>query len=257
MRGALSGPAHLYGTLFYQYQRAGAASSAVRLLPVVLKYLEVRSVLDVGCGAGAWIRAYGELGVKTCVGIDGEYVDRSLLLMKPDDFRPLDITSSFDLGRQFDIVQCLEVAEHVPPRFSETLIDNITRHGKAVLFSAAPPGQGGENHINERPYSYWRDGFVRRGFHLFDFVRPAVRDDPLIEPWYRFNVLFFAHDSVVDELPSAVRRFQVPDDGPIVDFAPLTYRARKLLLRCLSPKLVSRMAAWKHRRVVDSMKSLN
>jgi len=245
--------AHRYDDLFYRYQREGAARSASQVLPRVLRHLDVRSVLDVGCGAGAWVKAYEDLGVPTCVGIDGDYVDRSVLLMKPENFQPLDIARPFDLGRQFDLVQCLEVAEHVPSHAGDVLIDNLARHGRMVLFSAAPPGQGGEDHINERPYGYWRDAFARHGFQLYDFVRPEMRDDPLIEPWYRFNVLFFAHCSIVASLPAAVTRFAVPDNGVIPDVSPWAYQARKLLLRCLSPRLVSRMAVWKHRRIVDTM----
>jgi SAM-dependent methyltransferase len=245
--------AHQYDDLFYRYQRAGAALSAARVLPVVRQHIGFRSVLDVGCGAGAWVKAHQDMGIETCIGIDGDYVDRSVLLMERNNFHARDITRPFDLGRQFDIVQCLEVAEHVPCESSDTLIDNIVRHGRLVLFSAAPPGQGGEHHINERPYPFWRDAFLRRGFHLFDFVRPAIRDDAQIEPWYRFNVLFFAHQSAIGALPSGVTDFRVLDDGRITDVSPLAYRVRKLLLRCLSTNLVSRLALWKHRRIVDAM----
>ena len=253
MAAASTSYAHRYDELFYRYQREGAARSANQLLPRVLRHLDVRSVLDVGCGAGAWVKVYEDLGVPICVGIDGDYVDRSVLLMKPENFQPADITQPFDLGRQFELVQCLEVAEHVPSHFSDVLIDNLCRHGRMVLFSAAPPGQGGEDHINERPYVHWRSAFARHGFDLYDFVRPEVRGDALIEPWYRFNVLFFAHRSITASLPAAVTRFAVPDNGAIADVSPWTYQARKLLLRCLWPSLVSRMAVWKHRRIVDRM----
>jgi hypothetical protein len=33
-----------------------------------------------------------------------------------------------------------------------------------VLFSAAPPGQGGEHHVNERTYEFWRGLFARHGY---------------------------------------------------------------------------------------------
>ena len=244
---------HQYGSLFYQYQRTGAALSAARLLPEVLRHVTVRSVLDVGCGAGAWVKGYRDLGIEDCVGVDGDYVDRSVLVMDRGDFHARDITKPFDFGRQFDIVQCLEVAEHVPRTSGAMVIENIVRHGKMVLFSAAPPGQGGEDHINERPYEYWRDMFLRHDFHLFDFVRPAIQNDAAIEPWYRFNVLFYAHDSIVESLPSAVQASRVPDSGRIADDSPLEYRMRRLLLRCLPQWVVSKLAVWKHRRTVNSM----
>ncbi|MDP6884692.1 MAG: hypothetical protein QF830_11185, partial [Rhodospirillales bacterium] len=42
----------------------------------------------------------------------------------------------------------LEVAEHLPPDAAETFVATLVAHGRLVLFSAAPPGQGGLNHVN-------------------------------------------------------------------------------------------------------------
>jgi SAM-dependent methyltransferase len=254
MSAASDHEAHAYDSLFYEYQREGALLSARSLLPVVIDTLEVESVLDVGCGAGSWLAAYRDLGVVDCIGVDGDYVDRSLLMVDARWFNPRDITKPFDFSRQFDLVQCLEVAEHIPPRACDTLVDNITRHGRRVLFSAAVPGQGGEDHINERPYGFWRDKFATRGYRLFDFVRPRTIDNPAIEPWYRYNVLFFAHDSVADSLPADVAATRVAERAPIRDFSPLSYRLRKLLMRSLPAAAVSRLAVWKHKLVVRSLR---
>lgn len=246
---------HQYDALFYQYQREGSGRSARLLLPELTGSLAVRSVLDVGCGAGAWLAAHRALGVAETIGVDGDYVDRSLLLIDEASFVPQDITRPFDLGRQFDLVECLEVAEHVPTAASACLVDNIARHGKQVLFSAAVPGQGGEDHINEQPLEYWRDLFVERGYRLFDFVRARVRDNAAIEPWYRFNSLFFAHESVVPMLPAQVRAAELGPTEAIPDHSPLGLRLRKLALRMLPASAVSRLAVLKHRRAVRAMRA--
>jgi SAM-dependent methyltransferase len=245
--------AHTYDRLFYEYQREGSLRSARGLLPIVVSTLGVKSVLDVGCGAGAWLAAYRDLGATDCVGVDGDYVERALLMIEKSWFSPRDITKRFDFGREFDLVQCLEVAEHVPRDACDTLIDNIVRHGRKVLFSAAVPGQGGEDHINERPYGFWRDMFASRGYRLFDFVRPRTDGNNAIEPWYRYNVLFFAHDSIVERLPPEVASTRVPDSATIRDFSPVRYRMRKLLMRSLPGSAVSRLAVWKHKFVVRSL----
>jgi SAM-dependent methyltransferase len=245
--------AHTYDSLFYEYQREGSARSARALLPMVVDTLGVRSVLDVGCGAGAWLAAYCELGATDCVGVDGDYVDRALLLIDQGLFRPVDIAKSFDFERQFDLVQCLEVAEHVPRQACDTLIDNIARHGRKVLFSAAVPGQGGEGHINEQPYEFWRDMFASRGYRLFDFVRPKADGNQAIEPWYRYNVMFFAHDSIAGRLPTEVASTRVPDSAKIRDYSPVGYQLRKWLMRSLPDSAVSMLAVWKHKLVVRSL----
>ena len=254
MNARVEGGVHAYDSLFYEYQRDGSARSARALLPNVIAALGIRSVLDVGCGAGGWLSAYRALGVTDCLGVDREYVDRTMLLIDQAIFCPRDITRSFDFGRQFDLVQCLEVGEHVPRQACDTLIDNIVRHGRMVLFSAAVPGQGGENHVNEQPYEFWRDMFAARGFHFFDFVRPTADGNDAIEPWYRYNMMFFAHDFVVGSLPPAIAATRVPDGAGIRDFSPAGYRLRKMVMRSLPDSTVSMMAVWKHRRVVRSLK---
>jgi SAM-dependent methyltransferase len=237
---------HTYDALFYEYQRRGSARSARAVIPHLLDALSFESVLDVGCGAGAWLAEYARAGIADVAGVDGAYVDRSLLLVDTRLFTPADLTTPFDLKRSFDLVQCLEVGEHLPEVASATLVDSIVRHGKRVLFSAAPPGQGGEHHVNERPYEFWRDLFKARGYRLFDFVRPAIASSAGVEHWYRYNVLFFAHDAVVSALPEQVARTRVPDGAPIADLSPARYRVRKLLLRALPPRAVSAIARVKH-----------
>jgi SAM-dependent methyltransferase len=247
------GDRYRYDALFYKYQRDGAVRSARALLPHLISVLHINSVLDVGCGAGAWLTAYGDLGVSDHIGVDGDYVDRSMLLVAPIKFVPRDIAIPFDLARQFDLVQCLEVGEHVPTAASATLVDNIVRHGKYVLFSAAVPGQGGEEHINEQPYGFWRTLFAQRGFRLFDFLRPQIQGDDRIERWYRHNVLFFGHDDVIEQLAPTITAARVPDDAPIKDFASAGYRLRKALMRSLPSKAVSSLAILKHKLVVRSL----
>ena len=244
---------HEYAELFFRYQREGSKRSARRLLPEVIDPLGVRSVLDIGCGAGAWVAACKDLGVSDGWGVDGAYLERSLLLFEQSKFQAKDITQPFDLGRTFDLVLCLEVAEHVPKAAVESLVDNIVRHGKKVLFSAAPPGQGGEDHINEQPYEYWRDLFAKRRYRMFDFVRPGIVNAEQIEPWYRYNVMFFAHDDIIDMLPAQIGACRVHDNDRIQDFSPLQYRLRKAFIRYLPNSVVSRLAVWKHKAVLRSL----
>ena len=241
---------HQYSALFYRYQREGSARSASKVLPLLRESLPFHSVLDVGCGAGAWLSAHQKLGVHDVLGVDGDYVDRSLLMVDPQHFRAQDITQKFDLGRTFDLVQCLEVAEHIQTGASDSLIDNLVRHSAKILFSAAVPGQGGEDHINEQVYEFWRDKFALRGYRLFDFLRPKMVGELNIESWYRFNILLFVHDSIVPTLNTKLRLTQVDDHQPVADFSPPSYRLQKALLRQLPISTVTTLAKWKHQRAV-------
>jgi hypothetical protein len=99
----------------------------------------------------------------------------------------------------------------------------------------------------------WRDLFHKRGYELFDFVRPVVQARKDIEPWYRYNTLFFAHTDLLAALPAEVTRHKVQTDAPIKDYSPLPYRIRKAILQLLPPQVVSRIAILKHKYFIRSM----
>jgi SAM-dependent methyltransferase len=236
-----------YDDAFFRYVNRSALRSARRLIPLLLRQIPVDSVLDVGCGQGAWLAIWKELGVPEIVGIDGSYVDATRLLIPTDAFVPHDLCLSFDLGRRFSIVQSLEVAEHLPESSAGTFIQSLVRHGDIVLFSAAPKGQGGDHHVNEQEYEYWRGHFSQHGYRAIDFVRRRLTSDRDVAPWYRFNTVLYASDAIFESLPATLRAHRVPADKRIADVSPLLYRLRKRVTQLLPVALATRVAKIKER----------
>jgi SAM-dependent methyltransferase len=232
-----------YNDPFFDYVDAGAIRSASVVVPLVYSMLKPASVLDVGCGRGGWLRAWKNAGAASIQGVDGDYVDRSRLYIDLGSFRPTDVSQPFDLARRFDLVQCLEVAEHIPAARAEGLIDSITRHGDVVLFAAAVPGQGGTGHINEQPLEYWRGLFNARGYATFDPLRPQIHADPRIELWYRYNTLVYANDAGQARLPAAVSATLVAQGAALKDYGTLSWKLRKAVLRHLPVSIVDEAAA--------------
>ncbi len=205
------------------------------------------SVLDVGCGPGVWLAEWSRIGVEEILGVDGDYVPRNKLAIPADAFRAIDISQPFDLGQHFDLVQCLEVAEHIPEANADTLIDNLCRHGDLIMFSAAVPGQGGEFHVNEQPYDYWRKKFSARGYAVFDCVRPLVVDVKQIDPWYRFNTFLYANQNGQSRLSDGARRDIVDPSRPLEILAPWHWRMRCYVNHRLLSPFVSALARAVHR----------
>ncbi|MCB1694005.1 MAG: methyltransferase domain-containing protein [Pseudomonadales bacterium] len=238
-----------YDAAFFEYVNSGAVRSAEHLLPHLTGALSLSRVLDVGCGHGAWLSVWQKLGIDDITGIDGDYVNRDRLLIERDDFLARDLAEGFELGRRFDLVQSLEVAEHLPASCAARFVESIVRHGPLVLFSAAPKGQGGDHHVNEQDYDYWRALFEKHGYVALDCIRPLVAGISAIEPWYRYNVILYSHLDALAGLPDAFRRCQVPRGVRIPDVSPALYRARKLVVGMMPVPLMTRLAKAKERLV--------
>ena len=151
-----------YDRTFFEGQVAASLQSARVVLDRVFPILQPRRVLDVGCGAGPWMRAALDLGATEVLGIDGDYVDRELLLVDPAAFIPADIAATAlpeVLGARadtpFDLVMCMEVAEHLPFDRAPSLVAELTSLGDAVLFSAAVPFRPSRSHRSRRPPRTW------------------------------------------------------------------------------------------------------
>jgi len=160
--------------------------SPSRILPLVLS--SSRSVLDVGCGLGAWLKVVVDLGIVDYLGIDGDFLVRNMLKIPDNKFVTKDLNHSFSLGRTFDLTICVEVAEHLNESSADVLVNSLVMHSDRILFSAAIPGQDGQNHINEQWPEYWLEKFSQHGFYMHDILRPLIWDDSTIHWWYRQNI---------------------------------------------------------------------
>jgi len=235
-----------YDDDFYGYINQGSIDSARVVLPALLAILPhpVQSVLDVGCGAGAWLTVWKSLGAEI-LGLDGDYVRPEQLLISHDEFSAVDLRASFFLNRRFDLAQSLEVAEHLPASSAAGLVDSLCRHSDLVLFSAAPPGQGGENHINEQPYEFWRDLFWEQGYEMHDPIRAALRDNKSVKPWYRYNTFLYVNGLCNPEVREALSGSRVERGRAVADVSPSIYRLRKRLVGLLPVAVSTAIATLK------------
>ena len=197
-----------YDTDFYAGQAGPARASAAAMVPLILQAVgPVTSILDVGCGVGAWLAEWASAGIEDYLGVDGDYVDRANLLVSPEHFRAQDLKTPLDLGRRFDLVTSFEVAEHLPEAVAAKFVAGLVRHADVVVFSAAIPGQGGVGHVNEQWQSYWARKFTDLGLETHDDLRWKVWEDDRIEFYYAQNtVIYTATGHVVQSAGALVRR---------------------------------------------------
>lgn len=205
-----------YDEKFYRMQKDGSYRSASIILPVLMKYIRPRSVIDIGCGVGTWLAVWRNLGVEAH-GLDGDYVDRSQLLIPAENFHPANLEERFTINAKFDLVETLEVAEHLTPARADSFVEDLTRLGDVILFSAAIPGQGGTNHVNEQLQSYWAEKFLRLGYVGIDCIRPQVWNENQIAAHYRQNSLVYVKRAELYRYPEFQKYYLEHRDSTIYD----------------------------------------
>jgi SAM-dependent methyltransferase len=184
-----------YTPEYYDAILEGSKASAAVIVPLVQDIVGARSVVDVGCGTGAWLAEFARCGANRVLGLDGEYVDRSRLLIPRERFVATDLDSNWNTPAGegvFDLAVCLEVGEHLKPERSERLIAMLTSLAPVVAFGAAIPYQGGEEHVNERWPTFWQELFAARAYEVVDPIRKRVWSDRRVEPWYQQNFVLYA-----------------------------------------------------------------
>lgn len=167
-------------------------NAPLQVVPVLMSLFHPESILDAGCGTGTWLKVFQDSGIKNICGIDGDYVKPELLLINETDFIKWDLRKEFNLQKNFDLVLSLEVAEHLPESVAQTFIASLCRHGDTILFSAAIPGQGGQNHLNEQWQEYWAALFRSFGYSGYDIIRPLIWNNENVFYWYRQNIMVYS-----------------------------------------------------------------
>lgn len=179
----------------------GSYESATVAVPLLLETLEPRSVVDVGCGLGAWLAVFREHGIDDVLGLDGAWVDRRQLRIPGEAFVAIDVREPIGVDRRFDLALCLEVAHLIEPGHAATIVVSLTTLSDVVVFSAGIPGQGGFHHLNEQWPRYWAELFATHGFVSTDPFRAALWEVPEVKWWFAQNLVCFVSGDALERLP--------------------------------------------------------
>ena len=189
----------IYEESYFSRRKSLSYSSAQKILEKVKDFYSFSSAVDFGCGTGTWLKACMELGCRNIHGFDG-FADPSSLCIPSECFSQKLLGENIDLKKFYDLAICLEAAEHVDEKFSNLIVENLTKASKVILFSAALPGQGGTNHINEQPPEFWQKKFVKLNYTQLDIIRPIIWDEPAVAWWYKQNIFLYVHDESIESL---------------------------------------------------------
>lgn len=144
------------------------------------------SVLDMGAGKGLYVRMLRTVGLRNVTGYEGvaniEYLTSGRIKRR-------DFTIPFEPCKRFDVVVCLEVAEHIPPRFESTFLSNVNcSAGSGLVISWAPPGQSGTGHVNLQSRKDALARLTALGFELDTMATRHISEQATLY-WFKKNTL--------------------------------------------------------------------
>lgn len=160
-------PLSVYDEAFFVDNQREGLLHAQWFVPLLIDVFHPKSLIDVGCGTGHFVRWALDHGIGAWSLEGAEWaVEHSLTplnvrhhdLRKPIEYDPR--------AHKFDLAISIEVAEHIEPEYAETFVETLCSLSDTIVLTAAVPGQGGEHHMNEQQPSYWWKLFLAKGFGM-------------------------------------------------------------------------------------------
>lgn len=185
----------VYDSDYYAGVEARAVRSAKVMATSILFDLRPRTIVDVGCGTGALLDFLRRSGCQV-LGLD--YSEAALQYCRDRglNVRKFNLeTDIFTDAQVFDAAISTEVAEHLPEASADRYVDLLTRLSSVIVLTAAQPGQGGTDHVNEQPRSYWISKFRIREFiydeELSNCWSENWRETKVVVPFFYKNLMIF------------------------------------------------------------------
>jgi trans-aconitate methyltransferase len=153
----------IYSAAWVSQDFTGLKSEFDIVADAITRQFRPQSVNDVGCGPGMilerlrfarGISVIGYEGSRHCIAFAHPQMRDVIQLA---DLRVLSTLPAASL------TLCTEVAEHIEPEFASHLVALLCSAMSPIVFTAAPPGQDGNHHVNCREPGYWLDLFAMHG----------------------------------------------------------------------------------------------
>lgn len=185
----------LYPEDWFAQRKSGDWNADIRTFcQVIYDSFKPDSVADVGCGIGIYLQLLKEMGAKRVFGLEG--TDNALKQAIVPVIEKHDLRLPFQPKDSFEIVLCLEVAEHIHDVYADTMVNTIVelcQKGGTIIFTAAVPRQGGFHHINLKPRKYWIEKFNTVGCQFKEILTEDIRKELQLKvlPWLKSNLMVF------------------------------------------------------------------
>lgn len=159
-----------FGSIPYEREQPVWRNFFNTLAKTIIERFHPVRVMDVGCAKGFLVEHLRDGGVEA-YGID--ISSYAISEVRPDIKPYCHVATAMQpLEEYYDLITCIEVAEHLAEEEGRQLIKNICQHTDEVLFSSTATDFDDPTHINVQPPQYWKAFFAEHDFY------PALHFEP-------------------------------------------------------------------------------
>lgn len=157
------GPDQIYSEEYYaKRQNDPFRSESHEIVDTLIKQFQPDSVIDFGCAIGTYLERFEQRNVRIH-GVEGNSAAFNHAVVSTEFLEQHDLRQPYNPTEYYDLVLSVEVAEHIPERYSKTFVQTLAKSGDTIVMTAAPPGQGGTHHVNEKTPDFWIELFKQQG----------------------------------------------------------------------------------------------
>lgn len=148
------------------------------------------SVLDIGCGSGAYLKYFASQGAERMRGVDS--TGGTARYLEAHEYVQSDLGGPLNLAQDFDLVISLGTIRH--SESEHTLVDNIVRHARErIIIASGPPTARDANRAEPQSISRQLESFASAGWHPCLFDTLAVRSLSTFS-WLRSDLVVLTTD---------------------------------------------------------------
>jgi 2-polyprenyl-3-methyl-5-hydroxy-6-metoxy-1,4-benzoquinol methylase len=182
-------PSAIYDAAWFvkDFDHHGVRDDFRLIADAIYRQFRPSMVFDYGCGPGMILERLDEVGVGI-QGYEGSIhgINHAAMHIR-SRIHHADLTTMNPLGLpriEGELVICTEVAEHLEEQHAAHLVKLLCGHMAPIIFTAAPPGQGGHDHVNEKPKEWWLNLFAQHGA-----LMSVASTDETVKRWASVKVL--------------------------------------------------------------------
>ena len=180
-----------------------ALNSAANVVPWFLERLgPIDSVVDFGCGSGAWLLLFKQLAGAKIKGFDKTKFGSQFFCLEANEFYQTDISDGSLPKSKYSIALCLDVVPLLDENRLKNFFENLTNSSDVILFSSANPSRNGVFFSNAKWQSYWINIFATYGYVASTIFRDEFWSDARVDWRYVQDGFVFVRGDAIDRYPA-------------------------------------------------------